>query len=371
MKRINHAELEQVAYHYQKLNKSMIVVGRTGIGKSMSFKNAAKRIAQEKNKSFVEWNDISTEKKREVIEKANIYYVFVDLRLTQMAPEDLKGLPKMSEGVVEWLPNMWAKALSLSEGMVIFDEINLAPPSLQATVYQILLDRQIGELPLNKGVFVVGAGNLTEDRAGVYEMPKPVRTRAGVFELKIPTKEEFTDYAIKSKMDARVISYINKFPSRIFVENEKTDDVICPRGWETVSTVIMGLDSKKELGDIALYSSGVLGEAGSIEFEAFIKLAENIPTPEAMLSGKAKIPKETDLKYACIAAITEYYRQHEKERKDNIKKVIDLKKSIDPEFYILMLRMCKAIQPDCLKQLLGTKEFDQIREYAEFLTEDK
>jgi len=370
MKKITHAELEATTYHYAKNKRTMIVLGRTGIGKSYAVKQTAKRLAKDEKKEFVEWNNTTEKQRVEILSNPDKHYLFVDLRLTQMAPEDLKGLPTMDKDMVVWKPNAWAYFANKCSSTIFFDEINLAPPSLQATTYQILLDRQIGEIPLGDNVFIAGAGNLTEDRAGVYELPKPVRTRAGVYELVCPTAEQLTSFAIKNEWDSRVVSYINAFPSRIFVENEKVDDVICPRGYEFVSGLIKPIDNDN-LDAIQLYSSGILGEAGGIEFSAFIKLFGKIPTPEAILSKKAKIPDDTQLKYACVSAITEYFRQQkEKDKLEVIKKIIALKPVLDAEFHILLLRMCNAVNGEnILLKLLGTEHSKLIMEYSVYLKE--
>jgi hypothetical protein len=367
MKQITHKELEQASYHYFKNGRSLLVLGRTGTGKSFSVKNTGKRIAKEMNKEFVEWNEITREKRNELIRNPDRYYLFVDMRLTQMAPEDLKGLPNVNEEQVEWKPNAWAVALSKCAGMITFEEINLSAPSLQASVYQILLDRQVGELPLNKDVSVCGTGNLTEDRAGVYELPKPVRTRAGVYELKIPTSEELTTFAINNKWDSRIIAYINAFPSRIFVENEKVDDVISPRGYSFCSELIKDIPNEN-LDDIQLLTSGILGEAGGIEFASFIKLFGKIPTPEEILSRKVKIPKEMQLKHACISAITEFYNQRttEKDKIETMKRIIDLKGEMEADFHILLVRMVMG-DKSILGKLMGTEHFKKICEYEKFI----
>lgn len=367
IKKINHKDLEIVALEYGKAGLPMIVLGRTGIGKSYAIKEASKKVAKEKNKKFMEWNELTGEEKNMVLEEPNKHYLFVDLRLTQMVPEDIKGLPNFdTKRFVEWRVNKWTEALRVCEGTLFLDEINLAPPSLQACVYQVLLDKQVGETPLNKNVIIVGAGNLTEDRAGTFELAKPIRTRAGVYELVVPDVEGWTAYAVNKQIDSRVITFLNKFQGKIFVEDEKTDDVVSPRGWEFVSNLVKG---ETDLDKIQLSASGILGEGVGIEFVSFIKLMDKIPSPKDILSKKKKIPESIDLKYACIASITEYFRQQEKDRNEICKQFIDLKGDIDAEYYILGLRMFKGIQEDVLRKMIGTPQFKKIMEYKEYLAE--
>ena len=370
MKQLNHEELAKTAYWYYKKNKPLLVLGRTGIGKSYSIKEASKRIAEETKKAFTEWDAISVAEKHNVIENPDKYFVYVDLRLTQLEPSDLRGLPLMGKkNFVEWQPNLWAEALRVCQGVLFFDEINLASPSLQATVYQILLEKQIGEHPLHPDVMVFGAGNLSEDRAGTYEIPKPILTRAGIYELTLPKIEDFTTYAINKGMDSRVITFLNKMQKNLFVEDEKNDDIITPRDWESVSGLIDGL-SNNQLEDIELYTGGLLGEAISMEFTAYIKLANKIPTPQEILSKKKKIPNETDLRYACVAAVVEYYRQQSpKDRKKVVTQLVELKDSLDAEFFILSLRLVKGIEPKAFADIVGTPAFKKIMEFKDYLVD--
>ena len=55
--------------------------------------------------------------------------------------------------------------------------------------------------------------------SGVYEIPKPIRTRAGVYELIKPNIKELTTFGIKNNWDSRILSYLNAFQDKIFVEN--------------------------------------------------------------------------------------------------------------------------------------------------------
>ncbi len=248
---------------------------------------------------------------------------------------------------------------------MFFDEINLAPPSLQATTYQILLDKQVGEQPLHPKTIIFGAGNLTEDRAGVYEMPKPIRTRAGVYELRTPNAEEFTEYGSKKGLNTWVLTFINRFQHRLFSEEESSDDVITPRGWEFVSE-IMGNNTDYE--DVKLLTGGILGEGVSSEFASFIKLKDEIPTPKQLLSGKKQIPEKIDLKYACVSSLVEYFGQQTSEEQEKIiGQISDLDEDLGAEHYVLTLRLCKQKNPEIIKTLMNSDKEEKVTKYAKYL----
>ena len=67
-----------------------------------------------------------------------------DIRLSQMEPSDLRGIPFRSGEHVEWavpamLPNVDRHG---QDGILFLDEINAAPPSVSAAAYQLILDRR-------------------------------------------------------------------------------------------------------------------------------------------------------------------------------------------------------------------------------------
>lgn len=363
MYRIKHNELKGVIKHYSDKKKTLIVLGRTGIGKSSEAFEMSQERAKDLNKEFIKWNDTDLETKRAVIKEPDKYYVYIDIRLTQIEPSDLRGIPDLKGEAVEWLPNLWVIALSKCEGTLLLDEINLCPPSIQAVVYQILLDREVGEIPLNKKVLIIGCGNVAEDKAGVYELAKPIMDRGGMFELQTPDRDTMFDYAVAHDWDSRVSMYIYKNPSKIFVDDENSDTIVTPRSHHIVSDLIKGID---DLDKINLFSGGIYGEGIAMEFTAFIKLMDKIPSPDSILNGKAKIPNDIDLKYACVSAIVEYYRHKEDKRKENLIKVIELKDKIDAEFYILMLRLVKSIDNEVMKQIVQTEHFDKVAEYSKY-----
>lgn len=68
----------------------------------------------------------------------------IDIRLSQMEPSDLRGIPFRNEELVEWaipamLPDQQRHG---SEGILFLDEITSAPPSVSAAAYQLILDRR-------------------------------------------------------------------------------------------------------------------------------------------------------------------------------------------------------------------------------------
>lgn len=67
---------------------------------------------------------------------------FIDVRLSQLAPTDLRGLPVPENGVSKWYPPEFLP--SSGRGILFLDELNMAPPAMQGVAQQLILDRRVG-----------------------------------------------------------------------------------------------------------------------------------------------------------------------------------------------------------------------------------
>ncbi|HKY54668.1 MAG TPA: AAA family ATPase, partial [Anaerolineales bacterium] len=59
---------------------------------------------------------------------------FIDLRLSQLAPTDLRGLPVAENGLSRWYPPEFLPREG--KGILFLDELNLAPPAMQGMAQQ-------------------------------------------------------------------------------------------------------------------------------------------------------------------------------------------------------------------------------------------
>src|SRR5438046_1207387 len=76
---------------------------------------------------------------------------FIDLRLSQLAPTDLRGLPVPENGVSRWFPPEFLPREG--SGVLFLDELNMAPPTLQGIAQQLILDRRVGLYSVPEGWF--------------------------------------------------------------------------------------------------------------------------------------------------------------------------------------------------------------------------
>jgi MoxR-like ATPase len=111
----------------------------------------------------------------------------LDIRLSQMEPSDLRGIPFRSGELVEWaIPAMLPDAQRHgTSGVLFLDEITSAPPSVSAAAYQLILDRRLGQYRVPDGWAIFAAGNRQGDRGVTYTMPAPLANRFSHFDVDI------------------------------------------------------------------------------------------------------------------------------------------------------------------------------------------
>ena len=87
----------------------------------------------------------------------------VSLLGSQLAPEDIIGVPQVIDGKSRFCP---PTIIARDAAYCLFlDELNACSHEVQKAFYSLVLDRRIGEFILPPGTIVIGAGNRTEDAA--------------------------------------------------------------------------------------------------------------------------------------------------------------------------------------------------------------
>ena len=107
--------------------------------------------------------------------------------------------------------------------ILFLDEISAAPQSVQASAYQITLDRVIGEHKLPDNCLVVAAGNRVTDRSVAYKMPRALANRLMHFEI-VPDFVSWKEWAIRSGINDKVIGFLS-FKQNYLNDEENTKDL--------------------------------------------------------------------------------------------------------------------------------------------------
>jgi len=243
---------------------------------------------------------------------------FIDLRLALMDPTDLKGIPFYDK---DSHTALWAPPAFLprdGEGILFLDELNSAAPSVQASAYQLILDRRVGEYELPEGWAIVAAGNREGDRGVTYRMPSPLANRFVHFEMDVDV-EDWRLWAYKNAIDERVISYISYKNEHLFTFDAKSDtkSFATPRSWEYVNSVLKSSVSENLLLETI---GGAVGRDVAVSFLAFCKVMNRLPDIKSILeSGSGEYSDEVDVLYALSTGlVSAYLKESDDEKLENI-----------------------------------------------------
>lgn len=277
-------------------NVAVFLWGAPGIGKS----SIVKQIAQEKEIGFI------------------------DLRLALMDPTDLKGIPFYDKDAHQAL---WAPPSFLpreGEGILFLDELNSAPPSVQASAYQLILDRKIGEYELPQGWSIVAAGNREGDKGVTYKMGAPLANRFVHFEMQIGV-DDWCDWAYKNKIDESIIGYISYKNEHLFTFDAKDlqKSFATPRSWEYVDKIL-----KSNLDEMLLLESlsGAVSKEVAVGFLGFKKVHAKLPDLAKILgTGSGEYADEVDVLYALSVGLVSGVLKDENTLDNVLRYCLDLK----------------------------------------------
>lgn len=294
----------------------------------------------------------------------------IDLRLSQLDPVDLRGVPsvdrikggkdKPDHGITNW--NVPSFLPTSGEGILFLDEINSAAQATQAAAYQLILDRRLGDYELPEGWRIIAAGNRQNDRAIVNQMSTALKNRFAHINYEV-NNEDWCDWALKTNLPIEVLGFI-RFRPMLLNEFEQRNDSAAekkrmqtlkdaqafatPRSWEFLSRAV-AQNPPREI-EYELYS-GIVGEGCASEFIGYLKYYRDLPNLDALLMSPktAKVPTEPATLYALATGLAA------KSTVDNIERVVQYALRMPAEFQVLLMK--DAIVRD--NKLTNTKPFNE------------
>ena len=231
---------------------------------------------------------------------------FIDVRLAQREPVDIRGLPVPTDNGVVWQVSAEWPRDPTSRGIILFDEITAADRSLQVAAYEFILDRRLGNLySVPDGWYICAAGNRAEDRAVAGTMSSALANRFMHVELQADVGD-WVAWAVAQGLHPSVTGFIRYRPALLFHQEDENLERgwPTPRAWERVARMLVALAG---LGDDLVRKAvyGLVGDGAGVEFLAFHKLNENLGDVLRMMldpSVPVEMPDSADRRYALVAA---------------------------------------------------------------------
>lgn len=270
-------------------------------------------------------------------------YEMIDLRLSQLDPVDLRGVPSVSRGKTAW--NVPSFLPTSGKGVLFLDEINSAAQATQAAAYQLVLDRKLGDYELPEGWAMVAAGNRMNDRAIVNQMSTALKNRFTHLNFEV-NNDDWCQWALNNNICIEVLGFL-RFRPMLLNEFEQRDEskeereriqrlrdkpsFATPRSWEFLSRVLQRAPAQEI--EYELYS-GIVGEGCAAEFMGYMKYYRNLPNLDALLMSpdKTAVPEEPAVLYALSTGLAA------KASKDNFERVVIYTLRMPAEFQVLLMK---------------------------------
>lgn len=219
----------------------------------------------------------------------------VSLLGSQLAPEDIIGIPQIRGETSEFLP---PKMIARKEPYVLFlDELNACSQEVQKAFYSLIHERRIGEYHLPKGSIVIGAGNRTQDGAIVKTMSSALINRMFHVQMKADPNQWLV-WAYENDLHPWVIDYITQRPDHLFTEPPKTEEPYStPRSWHTLSEALKeyGAGEKEVSEDVLrVLTYGCISAKHAGMFVAFTKQLGNRNMIAAIIKGDERWPSKPE-----------------------------------------------------------------------------
>lgn len=278
-----------------------------------------------------------------------------------MDPIDVGGWAVPHDGIVEVSPPAWARrakhALETKRPAWIFlDEISCAPPSVQAALLRVIHERKVAEVDL-AGCRMIAASNRTEHAADGGTLAAAASNRWAHCEWQLDVGEwcvgELSGWgtprtAAESRAAANVAGFVRRHPARL-LSLPKGEEVSrpwpSPRSWSAAIRMM----ANSAANDVIPVVGSCIGSAAASEFATYIATLD-LPDPEALLAGKAKLPTRGDSIYAATAALVAVALSTHKNRSDRVVAAWSILGSQRPDIVLSAAKTLAVGAPDIVTE---------------------
>jgi MoxR-like ATPase len=214
----------------------------------------------------------------------------VSLLGTQLAPEDLIGVPQIVDGRSRFCP---PEQLARDTPYVLFlDELNAAAPDVQKAFYSLILDRRIGSYELPAGSVVIGAGNRATDQALARPMASALVNRLVHVHLRV-SADDWLEWAAGHGIHHWIVDYLTQRPDHLWSAPPKTEEAFStPRSWHMLSDVLHSYGETVADDTVALLAYATLTPQHAASFRGYLAVARHAFDLDAIVKGAARWPAE-------------------------------------------------------------------------------
>lgn len=253
-----------------------------------------------------------------VAKEANLK--MIDVRASGLLPEDVNGMGAVVDGQAKFLPftdKFPPESMEVPKGfsgwLLFLDELTNASREVQAALYQLLLDRMVGDYRLHPNVFIVVAGNRVSDRAAANAVGTALQSRVVTLDVEPFLDEWLDDVAIPGNYDHRLISFLMSNTSQFLTFNPTAREELTFSAPRTLS-MLNDLLVEGELdvsSDVALpIIAGCVGSDTAAKFRVHCTTTMQLPAVKDIIANPqlTEMPTTASLVYGVIVSILSYIK---------------------------------------------------------------
>jgi hypothetical protein len=231
-------------------------------------------------------------------------WTLIEFRANLREPVDCRGIPvaDLATGVTKWLvPDELPRADRDGEfGILFLDELNTASPQMQAALFQLVLERRLGDYVLPPGWTIIAAGNRVSDRAAAQRMPTALRNRFAHLYV-TPDVQAWTAWAVANNVAPEMIAFVRFRP--LLIHKMPTGDENCFPTPRSLTRAAEYVDAPKDVRRDLMATH--VGDDVASEIDGFIDLYHSIGTLDDIIANPAtaKLPTEPSQRYAIATGL--------------------------------------------------------------------
>lgn len=273
-----------------RIGNAVMIIGAYGVGKSDIVRQVAAKLGLP------------------VIDKRASQMAAIDTRLPM--PDAATGLIK--DFLPDWLPRVERDGPA---GLLFLDELSNASLAVQAALYQLILDRCLGDYVLPHGWHIVAAGNTMADRSAAQKFSRALANRFTIVEI-VPDVASWLIWAIGAGVAPEIVAYVTTCNNASQAQglaaifdggDHATSDAIAILRPRSLARAAKLLDPSLGLSDAELRRNLAhnVGETWSDGFMAFLASWRLLPDLNAILADPLNAPvnREPSVNYALTVAL--------------------------------------------------------------------
>jgi len=222
---------------------------------------------------------------------------------SQLAPEDLIGVPQIEDGRSRFCP---PTMIARDDAYCLFlDELNGSSHEVQKAFYSLIHERRIGEYRLPKGSVIIGAGNRTQDSAIVKQMSSALVNRMVHVHLQV-SHRDWLSWALGEGLHPLVTGYVQTRPDHLRVAPPKHEAPFStPRSWHMLSDILTSYGDSLDDRIVKRAAYGCISPEHAESFCGLFKLSGREFELKRIVSGESswpRDPEDADVLYFLVQA---------------------------------------------------------------------